>query len=260
MRSWPSAELRSKSPRGILSDSSPSLAAQRLPPSAEGGSAAAGTLVTQDLPSGLTCVQAVQKQGLISAVLTLSLENADEPESSYSHQERHTWLGVPKQPGDASEAGSGMDRTLLADVDSLTSCSERLDSSLAALCKKACSARLSASLVATPASGSLLSDEASSKFELRSGSGCRASTVVGFAAPVLGSPLPPLVAAASAARTMRTSTSPHISGEPKGSQTTAERHGERRLGGSIGTTAARLCERPRSVCANDRGAAVNNHG
>jgi hypothetical protein len=119
-------------------------------------------------------------QGLISTVLTLSLENAesDEPESSDSHPERHTaWLGVPKQPvGDASEAGSGMDRTLLADVDSPTSCSERLDSSIATLCKKACSARLSASLVATPACGSLLSDEASSKFELRSG--CRASTVV----------------------------------------------------------------------------------
>jgi hypothetical protein len=144
-------------------------------------------------------------QGLISTVLTLALENAesDEPESSDPHPERHTaWLGVPKKPlGEAPEAGSGMDRTLLADVDSLTSCSERLDSSIATLCKKAGSERLSASLVATPACGSLLSDEASSKLELRSGSSCRSSTIVGFAAPVLDSPLPPLVAAASAAGT-----------------------------------------------------------
>jgi hypothetical protein len=158
-------------------------------------------------------------QGLISTVLTLALENAesDEPESSDPHPERHTaWLGVPKKPlGEAPEAGSGMDRILLADVDSLTSCSERLDSSIATICEKAGSERLSASLVATPACGSLLSDEASSKFELRSG--CRASTVVGFAAPVLDSPLPPLVAAASAARTMRTSTSAccsALSGDP----------------------------------------------
>ena len=219
MRSWPLAELRSKSPRGILSDSSPSLASQRLPPSAQGGSAAAGTLVKQDLPSGPTCAQALQMQGLISTVLTLALENAesDEPESSDDpHPKRHTaWLGVPKKPlGEAPEAGSGMDRTLLADVDSLTSCSERLDSSIATICKKAGSERLSASLVATPACGSLLSDEASSKLELLSGLSCRSSTVVGFAAPVLDSPLSPLVAAASAARTYTSACCSALSSDP----------------------------------------------